>query len=177
MAENKPQESKIQAMDGLLQSQAIEKRNWLPIISAVVLLAIILAAILLFTGGHQKRPNAPPAYAANVKLSNVHMGASANFIGSSVTYVEGSVANTGDKTVTSATVDVVFKNSLNEIVQTEDVPLQVVRPGTPYRDFAGLNVAPLAPGQNQDFRLTFEHISADWNQQYPQLTIVDLTTK
>jgi hypothetical protein len=177
LAENNAQESKIQAMDGLLLSQSTEKRNWFPIAAAFVFVAAIVAVILLIPGERQKRPNAPPAYAVNLKLTNVHMVVSENFIGSSVTYVEGSVANAGDKTVTSATVQVVFKNSLNEVVQTEDVPLQVVRPGTPYRDFAALNVTPLAPGKNQDFRLTFEHISADWNQQYPQLTIVDLTTK
>lgn len=164
-------------MDGILQSQTTEKRNWIPVAVAVVFVTVIIAVILLTAGRQSKRSNVPPTYAANVKLANIHMVASENFIGSSVTYVEGSVANTGDKTLTSATVEVVFKNSLNEVVQTEDVPLQVVRPGTPYRDFANLNVAPLAPGKNQDFRLTFEHISADWNQQYPQLTIVDLTTK
>jgi hypothetical protein len=164
-------------MDGLLQSQSTEKRNWISIAGAFLFVAVMIAVILFFPGGRQKRLNVTPAYAANLKLTNIHMVTSENFIGSSVTYVEGSVANAGDKAVISATIEVVFKNSLNEVVQTEDVPLQVVRPGTPYRDFANLSAAPLEPSQNKEFRLTFEHISADWNQQYPALAVIDLTTK
>jgi len=40
-----------------------------------------------------------------------------------------------------------------------------------------LNVAPLGPGQSAPFRLTFDRISEQWNRQYPQLRITDVTTK
>lgn len=164
-------------MDGLLQSQTTEKRKWFPIAAAVVLLAAILGAILLFSGSGQKHPTAPPPYAANVKLTNVHMVTAENFIGSSVTYIEGSVTNAGDKTLAGATVEVVFKNTLNEIVQTENVPVMILRSTNPYRDFANLHDVPLAPGQSKDFRLAFEHVSADWNQQYPQIRVIDVFTR
>jgi hypothetical protein len=164
-------------MDGLLQSQTTEKRRWFPVVAAVLLLAAALAAILLFSGGGQQHPNVPPPYAANVKLTNVHMITAENFIGSHVTYIEGSVTNAGDKTLAGATVEVVFRNSLNEIVQMEDVPVMVLRSSNPYRDFANLRDVPLAPGQSKDFRLAFEHISADWNQQYPQIRMIDVFTR
>jgi hypothetical protein len=177
LAENKLSESKIVAMDGLLQSQVSEKRKWFPIFAACVFLAVALAAILLFSGGPPKPPSAPPAYATNVVLSDVHMITAENFIGSSVTYIEGKVTNTGAKILTSATVEMVFKNSLNEVVQTENAPVRVLRSSQPYRDFANLHDLPLGPGQSRDFRLALEHISADWNQQYPQIRVIDVSTK
>lgn len=164
-------------MDGLLQSQAIEKRKWFPIVAAICLLAAALAAILLFPGGKAKPPSAPPAYAANVKLTNVHMMTAENFIGSSVTYIEGNVANAGDKSLTGATVELTFKNSLNQIVQTEDVPVRVLRSSEPYRDFANLRDLPLAARQSREFRLSLEHISADWDRQYPDIRVIDVSTK
>jgi len=164
-------------MDGLLQSQATEKRKWFPIVAAICLLAAALAAILVFPGDKAKPPSAPPAYAANVKLTNVHMMTAENFIGSSITYIEGNVANAGDKSLTGATVELTFKNSLNQIVQTEDAPVRVLRSPEPYRDFANLLDLPLAAGQSREFRLSLEHISADWNQQYPDIRVIDVSTK
>jgi len=35
----------------------------------------------------------------------------------------------------------------------------------------------LTPGQSKPFRLTFEHLSEQWNQAYPELQIVDVTVK
>jgi hypothetical protein len=164
-------------MDGLLQSSQATKRNWFPIIAAFVLLAIVLVLLLLFSGSKAQLPIAPPAYAANIKLTNVHMITAENFVGSSVTYIEGTVTNAGSKTLTGTTVELVFKNSLHEIVQREDVPLLVLRSSNPYRDFSNLRDLPLQPDASRDFRLSLEHISADWNQQYPELKIVDVTTK
>jgi hypothetical protein len=40
-----------------------------------------------------------------------------------------------------------------------------------------LSVSPLAPGQSKPFRLTFEGISSQWNHEYPELKVVDVTTK
>ena len=136
-----------------------------------------MAAILVFSGGGAKRPSAPPAYAVNVKLTNLHMMTAENFVGSSVTYIEGTASNAGDKTLTGATVELTFKNSLNEIVQTEDLPVRVLRSSQPYRDFANLLDLPLAAGQSREFRLSLEHISADWNQQYPDIRVIDVSTK
>lgn len=148
-----------------------------PIIAAVCFLAAAVAAILVFSGGSARPPSAPPAYAANVKLTNVHMMTAENFIGSSVTYIEGTVTNAGDKILTGATVELTFKNSLKEVVQTEDLPVRVLRSSQPYRDFANLLDLPLAPGQSREFRLSLEHISADWNQQYPDIRVIDVSTK
>ena len=46
-----------------------------------------------------------------------------------------------------------------------------------YPDAVDLTVAPLAPGQSKPFRLTFEHVTAEWNHEYPELRVTDVMTK
>jgi Protein of unknown function (DUF2393)/Protein of unknown function (DUF3426) len=105
------------------------------------------------------------------------MSAAENFVGATVNYVDGTVANTGDKTVTHATVEVTFKDDMGQLAQREEVPLQVLKTGGPYPEAVDLSASPLAPGQSKPFRLTFESISAQWNRQYPEIQITEVTAK
>jgi hypothetical protein len=72
---------------------------------------------------------------------------------------------------------VTFKNSLDQVVQSEDIPIQVLQTTGPYPDTVDLKAAPLAPGQSKPFRLTFEHVSDDWNHAYPEVKIMDVVAK
>jgi hypothetical protein len=144
---------------------------------AVVLIVAVVAALLLRT-----EPKAgtglPPAYAANLKLSDFKMSAAENFVGATVSYIDGTLTNAGAKTVTHATVQVIFKDDLGQIAQKEpEVPLRALKTSGPYPEAVDLSVSPLAPGQSQPFRLTFDSISAQWNHQYPEIQVVDVTTK
>ena len=66
------------------------------------------------------------------------------------------------ETVTGATVEVVFRNSMGQIVQRETLPLMLYHTGLAgFPDVAPLSAAPLMPNQTRDFRLTFEHISSN----------------
>jgi hypothetical protein len=153
-----------------------EPRNWTPIIAGLAVVALIVAAIVLFTRMGQRReanPNDP--YLAKLQLSNLHMATAQNFAGSSVTYIEGTLTNTGDRKVTGARALVTFKNSLGEITQKEPLPVTVLIPNSPYIDYGTLDRAPLAPGQSRDFRLTLEYITPDWDGQIPQLTIASVS--
>ena len=142
---------------------------------ALVVVVVAIAALLLHTDSKIAAP--PHPYAANLKLSDMKMSAADNFIGSTVTYLDGTVANAGDKTVSHAIVHVSFKDSLGQIAQAEDVPLHVLQPTGPYSDAVDLSVAPLAPGQSKQFRLTFEHVTADWNHEYPELRVTEVSLK
>jgi hypothetical protein len=102
------------------------------------------------------------------------MATAENFAGGSVTYILGSVANAGDKKLTGARVQVFFKNSLGEVAQKETLPLTVLLPNSPYVDYAPLDRAPLGGGQQRDFRLTLEHVTADWDGQVPQIKIISV---
>src|SRR5262249_35707198 len=168
-------------MGGLIEPSPLTEKeadsNLLPIVLGVALVVIVVGAIALLTRGGSKNANAPHPYAANLKLSDLKMSAAENFVGASVTYIDGTVTNTGDKTVTHAIVHVAFRNSLNEVAQAEDVALRVLQTGGPYPDAVDLNVSPLVPGLSKPFRLTFEHISSDWNQAYPEVQVTDVTVK
>jgi hypothetical protein len=79
--------------------------------------------------------------------------------------------------VTRAMVSVNFKDSLGQIVQADDIPLRILQTNGPYPDAVDLTLAPLAPDQSKPFRLTFEHVTADWNHEYPELRVTDVTVK
>jgi hypothetical protein len=105
------------------------------------------------------------------------MSAAENFIGATVSYIDGSITNNGNKTVTHAVVDVVFHDEMGQVAQQEELPLQVIRTNGAYPEPVDLNASPLAAGQTQPFRLTFDHISAQWNRQYPEIRITDVVVK
>lgn len=143
-------------------------------VAAVIAVMLVVAFLLREP---PKAPKGPPSYATNLKLSDFKMSAAENFIGATVSYVDGTISNAGDKTVTHVVVEVVFKDEMGQVAQREEVALRVVKTNVPYQDAVDLAASPLAPGQSQPFRLTFEGISAQWNRQYPEIRVTDVTVK
>lgn len=169
-------------MGSLLQPSPVtptDDRNssWLPIVFgvALVIIVVVIASLLLRTDS--KIANPPHPYAANIKFSDMKMSAAENFVGSTVTYLDGRVTNAGNKTVSRATVNVTFKDSLGQVVQSDDVALRILQTSGPYPEAIDLAVAPLAPAQSKPFRLTFEHVTADWNHEFPELQVTDVAVK
>ena len=144
-------------------------------VAAVIAIALAVAFLLRET---PKAAKAPSPYIASLKLSDFKMSAAENFVGHTVSYIDGSITNSGDKTVAHVVVEVTFKDEMGQVAQSEpDMPLQVVRSNGAYPEPVDLGVSPLAPGQTQPFRLTFDNISAQWNHQYPEMRITDVTVK
>lgn len=151
--------------------------KWLPIVFGVVLVVIVVVIASLLLRTDSKIANPPPAYAANLKFSDLKMSAAENFVGATVTYLDGTVTNAGDQTVSHAVVSVSFRDSLGQIVQAEDVALRILQTSGPYPEAVDLRVAPLAPAQGKPFRLIFEHVTADWNHEYPELRVTEVVAK
>jgi hypothetical protein len=145
-------------------------------IAVVVVIGLALALAFLLKQPPKAVKTASP-YIANVKLSDFKMSAAENFIGATVSYVDGTITNGGDKTVTHAVVEVVFQDSMGQLAQREEVPLRVIRTNGAYAEPVDLGVSPLAPGQTEPFRLTFDSISAQWNHEYPQIRVTDVAVK
>jgi len=169
-------------MGGLLQPTPTpaehERSNTLPVLIAFAGIALIVLIAVLATRQKPTLQTAPPLYASNIKFSDLKMSEAQNFVGSSVTYLDGKVANLGDKTVTQAAVKVTFRDAYGQVAQIEsDVPLRILRNNGPTEDAVDLSMAPLGPGQSRTFRLIFERVSKQWNQGYPELEITALTTK
>jgi hypothetical protein len=143
-------------------------------VAAVIVIAVVAAFLLR---GQPKGPSGPPPYATNLKLSDFKMSAAENFVGATVSYVDGTVTNAGDKTVTHVVVEVQFKDDMGQVAQREVMPLQVLKTSGPYPEAVDFSVLPLPPGQSSPFRLTFEGISAQWNHQYPEIHVTDVGVK
>jgi len=148
-----------------------------PVLLGLGLVIVVVGIAAFLLRNQPKTSTGPHPYAAKLQLSNIKMSAAENFVGASVTYLDGAVTNTGDKTVTHAMVRVTFKDSMNQVAQTEDVPLRVLQTSGPYPDAVDLKLAPLTPANSTQFRLSFEHVSADWNQEYPQLQVTEVELK
>jgi hypothetical protein len=159
---------------------------WLGLsIGAVIIICII--AYLIYSSRSSPTKMAKPItisesapadpYAANLEISDVKMAEASNILGGKMTYLEAKIANKGDKSVVGATIEVTFRNSLNQVVQREAQPLMIITQREPAMDIVAVNNAPLKPEQSRDLQLTFEHISADWNRAYPELRVTTVVTK
>lgn len=167
-------------MGGLIQPTPVAEepdssRRIILIAVAVVIALAVIGALLLRNS--PKNSAGPPPYAANLKLSDLKMSAAENFVGATVNYVDGTLTNLGNKTLVHAIVDVTFKDDMGQLAQREEVPLQVLKTSGPYPEAVDLTSSPLAPGQSTPFRLTFEGISAQWNHQYPDIRVADVTAR
>jgi hypothetical protein len=140
----------------------------------VIAIAVIFAFLLR---SQPKGASGPPPYAASLKLSDFKMSAAENFVGATVSYVDGTVTNAGSNTVTHIVVEVQFKDDLGQLAQREDISMQVLKTDGPYPEAVDFSVSPLGSGQSKPFRLTFESISAQWNHQYPDIQVTDVAVK
>jgi hypothetical protein len=146
------------------------------VVAIAVVVGMVLMVALLLREPVKTAPKIPP-YAAKLQISDVKMSQAQNFVGASVTYIDGNIANIGDKIVTHAVVRVTFKDSYGQVAQIEFVPIKLLQTSGPYLDTVDLATAPLASGQTKPFRLIFEHVSEQWNQASPELKVTDLTVK
>ena len=146
------------------------------VVAIAVVVGVVLVAALLLREPAKTAPKIPP-YAAKLQISDIKMSQAQNFVGASVTYIDGNVSNTGDKVVSHAVARVTFKDSYGQVAQIEQVPIKLLQTSGPYPDTVDLSVAPLAPAETKPFRLIFEHVSEQWNQTYPELQITDVNLR
>jgi hypothetical protein len=158
-------------------------RNWLPMAIAAGVVVIVVGVLVFVTehrrGGSTVAPVSAAAdeYAANLPITNVVMSESANLAGGKVTYVDGHITNNGNKTVTGITAQILFRNFAHEVAQNETQPVMLIRTRDPYVDTQPVPAAPLKPGDERDFRLSFDQVTQDWDGVYPQIRILRVQTR
>lgn len=172
-----------QLVPSATRSQEAPERNWLPLIIAAVVVVVVAAAVVLaLEHGRQKATVTPisaasDAYAVSLPMTGLAMSESANLAGGKVTYLDGHIANTGTRTVTGITVQVLFRTFAHEVAQNETQPLKFIRMRQPYIDLEPVSAAPLAPGTGADFRLIFDTVNPDWDGAYPEIRVIHVDTK
>jgi Protein of unknown function (DUF2393) len=148
--------------------------------AAVVIIAVVVILVLEHgkgSGTVTPISAAPDKYAASLPITGLQMSESSNLAGGKVTYLDGRIANTGDRTVSGITVQVLFRNVAKEVAQNETQPLKLIRAREPYVDTESVSAAPLKPGDQHDFRLIFDAVSPDWDGAYPEIRIVRVDAK
>jgi Protein of unknown function (DUF2393) len=175
----------------LIRRPETEQRNWLPLAIAAGVVILIAAAVILSLELRHKPALATPIsaaldpYSANLPISGLALSDSTNLAGGKVTYLDGRIANTGNRTVSAITVQVLFYDSAkavtkngatqNEVTQNETQPLRLIRTRDPYIDVEPVSAAPLHPGDSREFRLIFDTVSRDWNGAFPEIRILHVT--
>src|SRR5215831_722328 len=116
-------------MGGFMQpAPATEERetNWRAILIGAVLIIVAVGVLILVSSTERKAPAGPPPYAANLKISDLKMSAAENFVGATVSYIDGTITNSGQQTVMGTSVRVIFKDSMGQTVGDEKVPLHIL---------------------------------------------------
>ena len=167
----------------LVPHRETRERNWLPLAIAAGIV-IVVAAVVILTLQRAHKPvavtpisAAPDPYAASLPISGLAMSESSNLAGGKVTYVDGHIANKGNRTVTGISVQVLFRNVAGEVTRNDTQPVKLIRTRDPYIDTEPVSAAPLAPGEERDFRLIFDAAPPDWDGAYPQIRIIRVDTK
>jgi len=160
------------------------ERGGLPLavwgVAALIVLVVVGALVIVGRKKAAPPPNTlmpPDAYAASLPLSQFAMSESENLSGGKMTYLDGHVQNTGTKTLTGVTVQVVFQNDVAMPPQIHTIPLMLIGMKQPYIDTQPVTAAPLKPGDDREFRLTFESVPQNWNQQMPEVRVIQTAAR
>jgi hypothetical protein len=162
---------------------AKEPRSLTPWIIAGVFIVLVVGGLILASrharpanpGGAGLAPADP--YAASLAFSDIKMSESSSVGGAKQTYLDGTIANNGSKTLTGLTVQVAFRDFSNILAQKETTPLSLIRTHEPYVDTEPVSAAPIKPGESREFRLIFDHVAANWNQQYPEIRVIEVEAR
>jgi hypothetical protein len=149
--------------------QPTSKRTSLviPIVAALALVAVAIGGLYLGRPAPKSAPKgASPAaqsYLANLRLSDVQLQASENFMNQQVVEVQGRIANNGTKTIRKMEIYCIFQGLDGRELHRELVPI-----------IGGAGNGPLRPHTTQPFRLPFDKVPDGWNQAVPGLVIASI---
>jgi hypothetical protein len=117
---------------------------------------------LLAVSHHGQTPASQPGtlsaadpYAVSLPITGIQMSDSSGISGDKQTYLDGTVSNHGNKTVTGITVQVAFQDYNGHPAAIDTMPLTLIRFLKPYVDTVPVSMAPIQPGQSRSFRLIF----------------------
>ena len=77
--------------------QESQQRNWTFIVGLIAVIAVV-GAIILFTRHSGKTTQQVDPYVSKLQISNAKVSAAENYVGGTVTYLDATITNTGDKT-------------------------------------------------------------------------------
>ena len=142
----------------------------------VVPIAVGILAVLAIVGGlaYLNRPVPPSrqnesasqeakAYVPHLRLSDVTMQATENFMKQQVVEVQGKISNDGQRALKSVDIYCLFYGIDGREIHRERVPILQAKG------------KPLQPQETRDFRLPFDTLPDGWNQAVPRMVIAQIT--
>jgi hypothetical protein len=146
-------------------------------IAAIAVVAVVGGMVVYFEHGKPTQQSTSLSaqldpYAASLPITGMAMSESSNLAGGKVTYLDGQISNTGNRTVTGIYVQVLFRNYTHEVAWNDPQSVKFIRMRDPYIDVEPVSAAPLKPGDHHDFRLIFDSVPESWDGAYPEVRIV-----
>jgi hypothetical protein len=150
------------------------ERSRLPVaflVGLVIVTLFIGAAVLL---SRYSTPSGPEtlkplpmgpseqAYASQIRFLEPKMSRAANFLNQEVTFIFGTIENVGNRKIKQVEITLEFHDPFNQVVLRDQQRLFL--PDAPA----------MLPGQQRDFQVGYEHISAEWNNVYPTIRVTGL---
>lgn len=177
-----PEPNRSHSQNTPMFTPSSQPRALLPWAIAFGLVLLVIVGFVFFWHQAPKKdtktllPLAP--YASQLTFSDIVMSESTSLSGGKSTFIDGHVHNLGSRTVKSVLLQVSFGSfDPSQPGQIESVPLSLIRTHEPYIDTEPVSAEPLAPGTNKEFRLIFENISPNWNQELPILHAVAVESR
>jgi hypothetical protein len=153
--------------------RTLSLRTWgIAALAVVLALGIASIATLKHAPTDSGAARTADVYAGSLPISGITMAEATNGAGGKLTYVDGTISNTGTKTVKGATVQVTFATEDGTPPHRETLLLSLIRTRVPYVDLQPVSAAPIAPGTQQEFRLIFETVPANWDVRPPLIQII-----
>ena len=152
-----------------------EERSRLPVafLAGIVIVLLLIGGAVLYSrysapvANEEDKPmQVGPeelAYASQIHILDPKMSRAANFLNQEVTYIFGTVENSGNRKVKQIEITLEFHDPFNQVVLRDRQRLFLA--STP----------PMPPGQQRDFQVPYEHISAEWNNVYPTIRVSALS--
>jgi hypothetical protein len=154
-----------------------EERSRLPVafLIGIVIVGLLVGAAVLYSryaGPAESEVEKPLpmgpeglGYAPQIHFLEPKMSRAANFLNQEVTYVFCTVENGGNRKIQNIEITLEFHDPFNQVVLRDKQRLFL--PTAP----------PFLPGQQRDVQIPYEHISAEWNNGFPSITVSGLSFK
>lgn len=141
------------------------KNTLLYIFAGLVILGVAAAAYLHYSpgsGGVVPLTPEAKAYVHNLKMGPVEMKATDSYVNQTITEIEGTITNGGDRVIRSVDIYCYFYDAYGQLVLRERA--SIVKPAR----------IPFQPNDTRNYRLAFDNIPASWNNHLPQLVIAQI---
>src|SRR5262245_44293516 len=86
-----------------------QQRNLTPFIVGLVAVLVVVGIIVVLTRNRGQGTAVVDPYAAKLKISDAKASQAENYVGGTVTYLDATITNTGDKALVGGDMNLVFK--------------------------------------------------------------------